>query len=135
MKKRYFNPLNSYYIKKDKNISVQVRYCFIQEDNTPLSFFVTGHVSQIEPFKGTNELVILTLSFTQQPPDDLILRLGQFIDTNENFTNRRDERIVITKDIFKIGKEQSYVDYWVSDNSAVSRSHANIIKKENLKIL
>lgn len=100
-------------IKKKPDMPVQVRYCFIQEDNTPLSFFVTGHVTQISPFKGTNELVIITISFTQQPPDDLILRMGQFIDTNENFTNRRDERIIINKDIVRrlnLEKEETIIN-------------------------
>lgn len=100
-------------IKKNPNMPVQVRYCFIQEDNTPLSFFVTGHVSQISPYKGTNELVILTVSYTQQPPDDLIIRMGQFIDTNENFMNRRDERIIINKEIVRrlnLEKEETIID-------------------------
>ena len=100
-------------IKKKPDMPVQVRYCFIQEDNTPLSFFVTGHVTQIFPFKETNELVIITISFTQQPPDDLILRMGQFIDTNENFTNRRDERIIINKDIVRrlnLAKEETIIN-------------------------
>lgn len=39
------------------------------------------------------------------------------------------ERILIDKPVFKIGKEKSYVDYFVSDNTAISRSHANIIEK------
>ncbi len=100
-------------IKKNPNMPVQVRYCFIQDDNTPLSFFVTGHVSQISPYRGTNELVILTVSFTQQPPDDLIIRMGQFIDTNENFLNRRDERIIINKEIVRrlnLEKEETIID-------------------------
>lgn len=100
-------------IKKNPNMSVQVRYCFIQEDNTPLSFFVTGHVSQISPFKDTNELVLITVSFTQQPPDDLIMLMGQFIDTNENFLNRRDERIIINKEIIRrlgLEKEETIID-------------------------
>lgn len=99
-------------IKKSANIPVQVRYCFIQEDNTPLSFFVTGHVTQISPFKDSSELLLLTISFTQQPPDDLILRMGQFIDTNENFLNRRDERIIINKEIVRrlnLEKEETIV--------------------------
>lgn len=94
-------------IKTNSAITVQVRYCFIQEDNTPLSFFVTGHVTEIVPFKDTKELVLLTISFSQQPPDDLLLRLGSFIDTNENFVNRREERIVINKEIVRrIGMEK-----------------------------
>ena len=42
---------------------------------------------------------------------------------------RTDEHIPLTKPVFRIGKERSYVDYFVSDNSAVSRSHANFINR------
>lgn len=39
------------------------------------------------------------------------------------------ERISITKNSFYIGKEKSFVDYFIADNPAISRSHANIITK------
>lgn len=39
------------------------------------------------------------------------------------------ERIAINKPAFRIGKEKSYVDYFISDNTAISRSHADIIMK------
>lgn len=32
---------------------------------------------------------------------------------------------------FRVGKEASFVDYCISDNTAVSRSHANIVKRGN----
>lgn len=41
------------------------------------------------------------------------------------------EKILIDKPVFKLGKEKSYVDYFISDNSTISRSHANIISKDN----
>lgn len=40
---------------------------------------------------------------------------------------KNNERIELNKPVFK----RSYVDYFVSDNTAVSRSHANIINKDN----
>ena len=40
-----------------------------------------------------------------------------------------DEVIMINKPVFRIGKEKSYVDYFVSNNNAVSRSHADIITR------
>ncbi len=40
------------------------------------------------------------------------------------------ERILLDKPVFRIGKEKSYVDYFISDNTAISRSHANIINKD-----
>ena len=44
---------------------------------------------------------------------------------------RNNERIPINKPVFRIGKEKSFVDYFVGDNSFISRSHANIIQKDN----
>ncbi len=44
---------------------------------------------------------------------------------------KNSERIIINKPVFRIGKERSYVDYFVSDNTAISRSHANIIKEDD----
>ena len=40
-----------------------------------------------------------------------------------------DEVISINKPVFRIGKENSYVDYFVMNNNAVSRSHADIITR------
>lgn len=42
---------------------------------------------------------------------------------------KNNEKIVIDKDVFKIGKEKSYVDYFIGDNPAISRSHAYIITR------
>ncbi len=39
------------------------------------------------------------------------------------------ETISIDKPVYRIGKEKSYVDYFVKDNPAVSRSHADIITR------
>lgn len=39
------------------------------------------------------------------------------------------ETISINKPVFRIGKERSYVDYFVTNNSAVSRSHADVITR------
>ncbi len=40
---------------------------------------------------------------------------------------KNNEKIPLNKPVFRIGKERSYVDYFISDNTAISRSHANII--------
>lgn len=42
-----------------------------------------------------------------------------------------EETISINKPVFRIGKEKSYVDYFVTNNIAVSRSHADIITRGN----
>lgn len=43
---------------------------------------------------------------------------------------KNNERINLDKPVFRIGKEKSYVDYFIGDNSAISRSHANLITRE-----
>ncbi|MBU3112350.1 DUF6382 domain-containing protein [Clostridium lacusfryxellense] len=40
------------------------------------------------------------------------------------------EKISLNKPVFRIGKEKSYVDYFIADNTAVSRSHADIIARD-----
>lgn len=44
---------------------------------------------------------------------------------------KTNEKVEINKNIFRIGKEMSYVDYCIADNTAVSRSHADIIRKND----
>lgn len=43
---------------------------------------------------------------------------------------KNNEKINLDKPVFRIGKEKSYVDYFISDNTAVSRSHCNIISRD-----
>lgn len=40
-----------------------------------------------------------------------------------------EENISINKPVFRLGKEKSYADYFISNNNAVSRSHADIIMR------
>lgn len=57
--------------------------------------------------------------------------IGQPVIKNPRLIrSKNNETILINKPVFRIGKEKSYVDYFVSDNSAVSRSHANIIIRD-----
>lgn len=44
---------------------------------------------------------------------------------------RTRERIVINRNLFKLGKDASYVDYCIKDNPAVSRNHADIVRKQD----
>ena len=41
------------------------------------------------------------------------------------------ECISVNKPVFRLGKERSYVDYFVTNNNAVSRSHADIITRNS----
>lgn len=68
---------------------------------------------------GIGETTVLNEAMTMEPnePRPYLIR------------TKYNEKILIDKPVFKIGKEKSYVDYFVSDNTAISRSHANIIEK------
>jgi pSer/pThr/pTyr-binding forkhead associated (FHA) protein len=37
------------------------------------------------------------------------------------------ERITIDKQLFRIGRDRSFVDYCISENTAIGRSHAHIV--------
>lgn len=91
---------------------VNLRFCFIESDNQPLIFFVTCRVTDVTPYMNSKELAILTLSFTQRPPDDLIYKIGSLIDANQGFIYRKEERIVLnedTKRLLGINKKESIV--------------------------
>ena len=44
--------------------------------------------------------------------------------------SKNNEKINLDKPVFRIGKEKSYVDYFIGDNTAISRSHANVISRD-----
>lgn len=99
-------------IQKADAVSISVRFCFIDQNGQPIAFFVNSNVVDVRPYQNSSELVIVTLFFNQRPPDDLIERVGGFIEVNENFKNRKEERISINANTLKIlgiQKEESVV--------------------------
>jgi hypothetical protein len=79
------------------NNSVSLRFCFKNpEDGNPLTFFVAGHVIGLAPYKNSNDVSLLSVQFTQRPPDDLIEIVGKVLDANVNSSKRKDDRILIT---------------------------------------
>jgi len=79
------------------NNSVSLRFCFKSlEDGNPLTFFVAGRVIGLAPYKNSNDVSLLSVQFTQRPPDDLIEIVGRVFDANVNSSKRKDERIPIT---------------------------------------
>lgn len=85
-------------ISKKDAAPVSLRFYFVQAQEQPISFFVTGRVSGISPYMNSNELAIVTISFTQRPPDDLIERVGSMLEANSNAIRRKEERIIITEE-------------------------------------
>ncbi len=58
-----------------------------------------------------------------------VLGGGQMIPPASLIRKKNGERITISKAVFKIGKERRKVDYCISDNTNISRTHADIVFK------
>ena len=85
-------------LQKANNL-ISLRLCFKNLDTgSPLTFFVAGRVMGAAPYKNSNEISLLSIQFTQRPPDDLIEIIGRVLDANVNSAKRRDDRITITAD-------------------------------------
>ncbi len=85
-------------IRKANNV-VSVRFSFKESDKVdPFMFFVAGKVSGFAPYGGSADVAMLTMVFTQRPPDDLIEIMGRLLDANVNSTKRREDRILLTAD-------------------------------------
>ena len=77
---------------------INLRFCFFESENNLMSFFVAGHVTNIVPYMNSTELAIITITFTQRPPDDLIEVVGRLLEANSNAIRRREERIIFNED-------------------------------------
>ncbi len=65
--------------------------------STPISFYVSSRVVGYSPYAGGSEgLNVVSLSYSQRPPDDLIGTLGQLIEATSNAKRRKEDRILIT---------------------------------------
>jgi hypothetical protein len=79
------------------NNLINLRFCFKSlETGDPLTFFVAGKVLGSVPYKNSKEISLLSIQFTQRPPDDLIEILGRILDANVSSTKRKDERVSVT---------------------------------------
>lgn len=76
---------------------VNLRYFFFEQDDQPLIFFVATRVTDVSPYMNSKELAVITLTFTQRPPDDLIFKLGTMLAANDSFVRRSEERILINE--------------------------------------
>ena len=68
-------------------------------------------------FRGEETSVLNYTKAPETPKQPYLLRI------------KNGERIPITGSIFRLGKEEKFVDYVIHDNEAISRSHANIISR------
>jgi len=95
-----------------ENTVASLRFCFVQPDGQPLSFFVNTKVTGVTAYATSSELALITLTFTQRPPDDLIEIIGRLLEANINAIRRKEERIVISEDAkrkLQLMKEETLV--------------------------
>ncbi len=78
------------------NTPVSLRFFFSDPNRQTMSFFVSAHVSAMDPYMNSKELAIATLTFNSKPPDDLIEIVGRLLETKDNAVKRKEERIAIT---------------------------------------
>lgn len=79
-------------------VAAQLRFGFNQQEGDPLCFFVSTRVQQVTPYMSSSDLSVITLAFTQKPPDDLIEIIGRVLEANANAVRRREERIIMSED-------------------------------------
>lgn len=100
-------------IKKDAP-PINVRFCFVADDGTPVFFFVICRV--LEVVEAGKDLSLVTLTFTARPPDDLIMKLGTLLDANHGFEQNKDKRILINDESLKaLGIERKETTVFISE--------------------
>ena len=82
---------------KDAGGLVSLRLAFnIPGKNDIISFFVNAKITGYSAYSDQgSDLNYAFLTYTQRPPDDLIIILGQLLEANINFQKRKDLRIII----------------------------------------
>jgi PilZN3 domain/PilZ domain len=85
------------------NNRLSLRWCFkLPEKPEPITFFVSCHAAGFTPYDPQNpEVQLLTLDFTQRPPDDLITIIGSLLDANTNAQRRKEDRIPVNPETMK----------------------------------
>ncbi|MGN0729768.1 PilZN3 domain-containing protein [Treponema sp.] len=95
---------------------VSLRFCFYQPDGQLMSFFVTAKVALIEPYMNSSDLSIITIQYTQRPPDDLIMMIGNILDANFNAAKRKEERILVTQESMrKLGLQKKEIVIYIQN--------------------
>ncbi|MBO4728456.1 MAG: PilZ domain-containing protein [Spirochaetaceae bacterium] len=78
-----------------ENQSVNLHFCFTPADSQPIVFFVNTRFDDFVPYMNSEDLVVVTLTYVNRPPDDLISIMGSLLEANANAVRRREERIAI----------------------------------------
>ncbi len=85
---------------RSANNRVSLRLSFRVADKTdPISFFIPSKVDGVNQYKNERkDLYLVSLTFSQKAPDDLIETVGRLLEASANAQKRREERILITEE-------------------------------------
>ncbi len=86
------------FLAKKDSPSVHLKMGFVGDDGKLIQFFIAAKVSEKSLYTNSKELAVVTLKFTQRPPDDMIEIIGRLLEANANAIRRRNERIIINDD-------------------------------------
>jgi hypothetical protein len=89
------------HIQKANNL-VSLRFSFRdQSKSDPVMFFVSARAAGHSAYGSSPDVAMLSIAFTQRPPDDLIEVIGRMLDANMNSAKRRDDRVLLTPDVMR----------------------------------
>jgi hypothetical protein len=101
----------------------------------PPALKITPDATEAPEIKATQNFSETTVLGAESLDDGGTTVLGADIHEEPAFPylirGKTEEKIIVNKPSFRIGKERQYCDYFVSDNNAVSRSHADIITRDH----
>lgn len=107
-----------YYSRSDSLVSEP----FGAEDGTTLLDETDGTVLLDDAEEDAGTIVIDT--------GGTVVLAQEALEHPRLYRRKTGAEIVVDKPVFRIGKEEGYVDYLIPDNPAVSRSHADIISRD-----
>ncbi len=123
-------PVNSQpVIKEQPAQKVETAPAVAAVSNTPAQVINTPPIVQSQPMNFGETTVLGGGNMGETT----VLGVSSAAKVQENphlIRAKNNEKISLNKPVFRIGKEKSYVDYFIGDNTAISRSHANFISRD-----
>ncbi len=82
----------------NNKVSLRLSFCVVDKSD-PISFFIPAKMIGVNQYSsGIKDFFLISLTFSQKAPDDLIEIIGQLLEASANSQKRREERILITEE-------------------------------------
>ena len=95
-------------------------------------FYVVDNKTEASKLHSNNFAETTVLQNSERFAETTLLGLSVNVLNAFLIWKRTGEKILIDKSSFRIGREKSYVDFCINDNSSVGRNHAEIVRKDGL---